>query len=122
MKKILFILIVAISGLLYSCSKWDVVKPVGGQLTVEVLNVEITFDYNEEEITVFNQNWNGARVIISRRESWSEYLDIYDRYILGRGTDTSTAYFESGDKIKVKIKTKNDQGDEIIRESFFELG
>ena len=67
----------------------------------------------------FNQNWNGARVIISRRESWSEYLDIYDRYVLGQKTDNETAYFEAGDKIKVKIKTKNDEGKDVSRESFF---
>ncbi|HPB01108.1 MAG TPA: hypothetical protein PLI55_09520 [Candidatus Marinimicrobia bacterium] len=122
MERILLTLFIAISALLHSCSQWDVLKPVNGQLTVKVLNVEITFDYYEEDITVFNQNWNGARVIISRRESWSEYLDIYDRYVLGQKTDNETAYFEAGDKIKVKIKTTNDEGKDVSRESFFELG
>ncbi|PIS29588.1 MAG: hypothetical protein COT43_03430 [Candidatus Marinimicrobia bacterium CG08_land_8_20_14_0_20_45_22] len=97
-------------------------EPVNGQLSIELLNVEITFDYNEEEISVFNKNWNSARVTISRRESWGEYLEIYDRRILGRVTSTSTAYFESGDRIKVKIQTQNDQGEEITKESYFELG
>ena len=122
MERILLTLFIAISALLHSCSQWDVLKPVNGQLTIKVLNVEITFDYYEEDITVFNQNWNGDRVIISSRESWSEYLDIYDRYVLGQKTDNETAYFEACDKIKVKIKTTNDEGKDVSRESFFELG
>ncbi|HOV24440.1 MAG TPA: hypothetical protein PL107_09285 [Candidatus Marinimicrobia bacterium] len=52
MKRILLTLFIAISAFLHSYSQWDVLKPLNGQLTIKVLNVEITFDYYEEDITV----------------------------------------------------------------------
>lgn len=106
---------------IFSC-EWDVLEPTDGELTFEVIGVQITFQYDDEEIIVFNKNWESARVEISRRDSHGNYVEIFSRFVSGRREVVEKAFFQSGDQIKVRIKIRDENNKEIIRESFFELG
>ncbi|MFO8054259.1 MAG: hypothetical protein R6U19_03745 [Bacteroidales bacterium] len=120
--KLKLILFVAIICCLTGCSDWTVLSPTDGELTVEVLSVEITFDYDEGEIILFNKNWNIARIQISRRESNMEYIEVIDKRVFGRITVTETAYFSAGDKIKITVEVKDENDDDITRNMYLELG
>ena len=121
MKKILFI---AWVFLLIGCAKWEILAPTNGELTVELLNVEVTFDYNNQQLDRFNKNWVGARVIVSRRANdvWSEYLELVDGYVPGRTEVSDKSYFERGDKIKIWVRLQGDNDKDIWRETYFQLG
>lgn len=107
---------------LFGCGDWTVLSPKGGEFTVEVLNVEVTFDYDNQEIILFNKNWNTARVQISRQQSCSEYLEIVDRRISGRNEESKTAYFSGGDRVKITAKVNDENNNEVVRHMYFELG
>lgn len=122
MKKIMLI---GLTVLLFSsCAKWEVLGPTNGELTVELLNVEVTFDYDNSELILFNKNYRGARVIVSRRANdvWSEYLELIDRNVAGLSEVTEESYFDSGDKIKLWIRVIGDNDEEVWRETYFVLG
>ncbi len=110
--------------LISSCAKWEVLGPTDGELTVELLNVEVTFDYDNSELILFNKNYRGARVIVSRRANdvWSEYLELIDRNVPGLSEVTEESYFDSGDKIKLWIRILDDNNEEVWRETYFVLG
>lgn len=121
MKKILLSCVFIV--LLTSCTKWDVLSPTDGELTVKVLNVEMTFDFENQEVIVLNTNWEAAWVEISRRtDTWCDYLEIFDQYVGGRSEVQTTAYFDHGDKIKINIQINDDNDNRIIRNSYFQLG
>lgn len=107
----------------FSCSEWTVLGPTDGELTVELLNVEVTFNYDDDQLILLNKNYRGARVIVSRRcdDVWSDYLELLDRHVAGRTEIIEKAYFDSGDKIKIWISVLDDHNNEVIREMYFEL-
>lgn len=107
---------------LFGCSDWTVLSPTEGEFTVEVLNVEVTFDYDDQEIILFNKNWNSARVHVSRQQSYSEYLEIVDRRVSGRDEVSKTAYFSGGDRVKITVEVSDENNNEVIRHMYFELG
>jgi len=124
MKKLTFLgygLVVLL--ILFSCSDWTVLGPTEGELTVEILNVEVTFDYDDSLLIIMNENFMAAHVIVSRRaeDVWSDYLELLDRHVPGRSEITEESYFDSGDKIKILITILDDHNQEVIRETYFEL-
>jgi len=122
MRKIMLIGLTVL--LVSSCAKWEVLGPTNGELTVELLNVEVTFDYDNSELILFNKNYRGARVIVSRRadDVWSEYLELIDRNVSGREEAYEESYFDSGDKIRLWIRVIDDNDEEVTRETYFVLG
>lgn len=122
MRKIMLIGLAVL--LISSCAKWEVLGPTDGELTVELLNVEVTFDYDNSELILFNKNFRGARVIVSRRANdvWSEYLELIDRNVAGRSEIIEESYFDSGDKIRLWIRVIDDNDEEVTRETYFVLG
>lgn len=122
MRKIMLIGLAVL--LIFSCAEWEVLGPTDGELTVELLNVEVTFDYDNSELILFNKNYRGARVIVSRRANdvWSEYLELIDRNVAGLSEVTEKSYFDSGDKIKLWIRILDDNNEEVWRETYFVLG
>ena len=124
MKKLTFLgygLVVLL--ILFSCSDWTVLGPTDGELTVELLNVEVTFNYDDGQLNLLNKNFMAAHVIVSRRaeDVWSDYLELLDRHVPGRSEITEESYFDSGDKIKILITILDDHNQEVIRETYFEL-
>ncbi|MBL7141896.1 hypothetical protein ISS21_02275 [Patescibacteria group bacterium] len=120
MKKILFFLVFILFWM--GCAKWEILSPTNGELTVSLLGVETTFDFNNQKIIAFNKNWEYARDRVSRRETWNEYLVIFDQRVRGRSEVEEAAYFDHGDKIKIWIQIKDDQDNDAWRETYFGLG
>ena len=124
MKKLTFLgygLVVLL--IIFSCSDWTVLGPTDGELTVELLNVEVTFNYEDSLLIIMNKNFMGAHVIVSRRDEdvWSDYLELIDRHVPGCSEITKKSYFGSGDKIKTWISILDDHNQEVTRETYFEL-
>ena len=84
----------------------------------------MTFDYENEQLILFNKNYQGARVVVSRRANdvWSEYLELIDRQVAGRKEVYEESYFDSGDKIRLWIRVIDDHDEEVTRETYFILG
>ena len=119
MKRMIFILLFII--FIPSCTDWEVLAPVNGMLTVELLNVQVTFDWTyPQQIEVLNQNFGGAHVKISRRASLNEYTEIFNLWIPGDSKVSKQSYFHSGDKIELYILVNNQDGN-VERWSYFQL-
>ncbi|MDD5173020.1 MAG: hypothetical protein PHG59_02655 [Patescibacteria group bacterium] len=109
--------------LLGSCAKWEVLSPnANGELALRVQNVEICFLYKEQKIEVYNKNWESCWVNIARLETWSNYYSIFDRPVGGRNFVSEKAFFESGDKIQIKIYLDNSENEKTEIYSYFRLG
>lgn len=120
MKRTLFLLAVFC---LVSCTKWEEIELIDGKRTLEVMNVEITFDFNEQQIGVLNKNHGGAEVRISRRvnDCRFDYTEIFYSWVGGRQSVCERAYFDHGDKIEMRIKIDNWTDEDPVRYSYFKL-
>jgi len=122
MKKILFILFVLVV-FLTSCEKFEVLSPINEEVTVVLLNVYVTFDYEIPQIINLNENFGRAHVVVSRRtKSWCEYTEIINRHVPGRTQTTEEAYFKTDDKIRLYVKVGNLDEDDLERYTYFQLG
>jgi len=121
MKRILF-LVLAI--LLVSCEKWETLSPINEKVTVALLNVYITFDYEMPQISVLNENSGAAHVVVSRRinNNWIDYTEILNRRVGGRKEITEKAYFQTDDRIRIYVKVDNRNDDDPERWTYFQLG
>ncbi len=110
--------------LISSCAKWEVLEPTDGELTIKLLNVEVTFDYDNSELIVFNKNFGGAHVVVDRRvdDCWSDYTEIFNRHISGNTEVIERTYFETDDKIRLYVTVDNRDEDDPERWSYFQLG
>ena len=119
MKRIKIILVLLILTVLLSsgCTQRVLTPDENGEVSIEMLNVEIIFDLNTQTIYVFNKNWNGAHVKVERLSDygWGDdpWLDIINIGIGGRGSFQTTAYFKRGDQICVQVKVES-QTDQLI--------
>lgn len=129
MRKILVLLTVFC---LAACTKWEELELINGELTVRLLNVEVTFLYKEQkidtsylyteqEIEALNQNYGGAEVKVSRRVNWSDYTEIFNRWIPGRSEVLEKVYFKRDDKIKLYVSVDNRDEEDPERWSYFQL-
>ncbi len=121
MKKILFILLVMIVN---SCTEWEVLAPTDGELTVVLLNVYVTFDYEKSQLIILNENSGGALVRVSRRvdDCWADYTEILNRHVSGGTEITKKAYFDTDDKIELYVKIDNRYENDPERYTHFQLG
>ena len=121
MKNFIAAMFLAVVMVLPTCTKWEVLEPIGDVLSIEKLNVHIQFLFDDQRIEVSNENWNSADVRIERKIGWGEYTDVYHRWISGRSKESETAYFNHGDKLWLRV-TLSEPGADIVRNSYFELG
>jgi len=121
MKRILFPVLVV---LLVGCTKWEVLSPINEEVTVTLLNVYITFDYDTPQLITLNENFGRARVIVSRRvdDCWADYTEIFNRRVPGKTEISEKAYFCSGDKIRIHVTVFNLEDDDPERWTYFQLG
>ena len=101
-----------------SCTSWDLLGP---NEDIVLLNVRVHFDFESNEIEIENSNWNTTHVQISRQVSGYEYLEIYDGYISGNKTKTISASFSHGDKMKLRTRIRNDEGELLDQTTYFQL-
>lgn len=122
MRKIMLIGLAVL--LIPSCTKCEVLSPINGEVTVVLLNVYVTFDYDVPQLITFNENFGGAEVIVTRKvdDSWVDYTEIFNRHIPGRTGITEEAYFKTGDKIELYIRIDNEDEDDPERWNYFQLG
>lgn len=116
---------VLVMVLLIGCADWEVLSPnEEGELTVELLDCQITFLYDESSIAILNMSWREALVKVCRRQddAWGEYTEVIARYVPGRTEIKERAYFRSGDKMKIVVTISGDNNEKISREMYFELG
>jgi len=104
--------------ILVGCADWD---PLGPEENLILLNIRVNFDFEFQEINIENQNWNSARVQISRRVSGYEYLEICDISLGGNETKNISTSFCHGDKMKMRVRIRNDEGELLDRETYFKL-
>jgi hypothetical protein len=111
-------LFLLIGFLLLGCVNWELLGP---NEDIVLLNVRVHFNFGNQEISVENQNWNSARTQLSRQTSGYEYLEIYDGYIRGEDKKIISSSFNHGDKMKLRIRIRNDEGELIDQETYFQL-
>ncbi len=116
MKIFLFSLIILY--VLVGCADWD---PLGPGEDVVLLNVQVHFNFEDQEVEIENGNWNSARVQISRRVSGYEYIEICDISIGGNKTKNISTSFDHGDKMKLRVRIRNDEGELLDRKTYFQL-
>ncbi|OQX71637.1 hypothetical protein B6D52_00780 [Candidatus Parcubacteria bacterium 4484_255] len=115
MKKIFLSLIILLA---IGCTSWDLLGP---DEDIVLLNVQVHFDFENREIEIQNQNWNSAHVQISRQVSRHNYLEIYDGYISGNKTKTISTSFSHGDKMRLRVRIKNDEDELMDQTTYFRL-
>lgn len=129
MKKILLSVVVLI--FLSGCAKWDVVAPSSdGDITIKPEGYEfvISFIYGPDKsglpdtLEIMNPYWEGVRMSISHRVSWSSYQEIFEGWIPGRTFISELVFFEKGYKIQIKIDMEDaDEGNQTVY-TYFQLG
>ncbi len=119
MKDLFSLLVIGLIVILFSsCARWDLLGP---NEDIILLNVQVHFDFENQEIEIQNQNWNSAHVQISRRVSGYEYLEIYDGHV-GRGKiKTISAFFSRGNKMKLTVRVRNDENELLEATTYFQL-
>ncbi len=129
MKKTLSVMIVMI--FLVGCAKWDVVAPtVNGDITVspEGYGFVISFIYGPEKaglpdtLEILNPYWEGVRMDISHKVSWSSYQEIFHDWVPGRTLISELVFFEKGYKIQIKIDMEDSDGEGQTIYTYFQLG
>jgi len=115
MKIFLFSLIILLAT---SCAQWEMLGP---DEDIVLLNICVHFDFEFQEIEIENRNWNGAHVQISRRISGYEYLEIYDGTIGGGTLKTISSFFNHGNKMKLRVRIHDDEGELIDQTTYFQL-
>ncbi len=128
MRKVLSIIFITL--IFISCASFNPLEPENGVYTLpDILGVEIEIDMEENECRVFNPNREVIHVLISRRETGSEYIDVFDEMIQKTSGFARECYLSEGDKIKVVVKVGGryypnkgwNEDDEEIRIKYFEL-
>ena len=115
MKKIFLSLIILLA---IGCTSWDLLGP---DEDIVLLNVQVHFDFENQEIEIQNQNWNSTHVQISRQVSRYDYLEICDVYVGGNKNKIISTSFSHGDKMKMRIRIRNDENELIDQTTYFQL-
>jgi len=103
------------------CTSWDLLGP---DEDIKLLNIRVHFEFESQEIEITNENWNSAHVQISRQISGYNYLEIYDGYISGNKTkiiSTISNSFSHGDKIKFRVRIRDDENELMDCITYFKL-
>ena len=104
--------------MLATCTSWDLLGP---DEDIVLLNILLHFDFENQEIELQNQNWNSAHVQLSRQVSGYEYLEIYDGSIGGGKSKNATVCFNHGDKMKLRVRIRNDEEELLDQTTYFQL-
>ncbi|MBL7054015.1 hypothetical protein ISS06_02330 [Patescibacteria group bacterium] len=120
MKNVVKIIPIMLFLLAFGCETWQVYAPdEDGIFAVTLANVNVQFMVDDDLIAVQNENWNGAKVTVSKRIAAGEWTEGFDRTVLGRKISEATAFFDRGDEIKLRVRIA---ADDILRIDYFKIG
>jgi hypothetical protein len=104
-------LVILLLGLIFlSCEREIIIVGDDEKAEVEIANVEISFDFSNLVITVYNGNKSRAYVEISRyNNDVHTYLKIFEESINGFASISRNSDFQIGDEIRIKIKIEQSE-------------
>jgi len=118
MKTNIFLLsLIILLAITIGCTSFDLLGPNEDPV---LLNVQIHFNFENQEVEIENRNWNSARVQLSRYTN-GNYLEIFDVYVRGNKNKTISCTFNHGDKIKFRVRIRDDEGNLVDESIYVEL-